>query len=326
MDIQQEREILKAINYFSSFEFNQKYELFEKTLISEYKKYNKKSNMLLFFDSFKPPKACDINKYMELVFLQKPYILDKSKEYYRSRRILNSDEFDKLQVAGNRLLGFNAHESGAPHAKYVKAAGRCNPKGVPYLYISGDKYTALSEIDPYNGEKISIAKCRVKKSIKDNIKLIDLVFSGREYPKKVNDDVINATYLRDIVFRFLLPCNSNPEEQYLPMQYISHLIMKKGYAGIAYESQKSHEGRNYVLFDTHHDRCIVEFDDDSELIICSGIEYVFQNITKANESNPATKNPFKHLETYEIEQIHDDLLHKHMQRFATKELRKKTRS
>lgn len=44
--------------------------------------------------------------------------------------------------------------------------GRANPKGIPYLYVSTQRETALAEVRPWVGSLVSVAQLRIDRDLK----------------------------------------------------------------------------------------------------------------------------------------------------------------
>jgi hypothetical protein len=127
--------------------------------------------------------------------------------------------------------------------------GRANPKGIPCLYVASTKETAMSEIRPWLGTIISIAKF----SNTRELKVIDFSKShGESYPlhfEEPDDDEKQQAVWRHIDNAFSEPVtNSDFKSDYAPTQIIAELIKSLGYDGIAFKSSLG-DGHNLALFD-----------------------------------------------------------------------------
>lgn len=128
--------------------------------------------------------------------------------------------------------------------------GRLNPKGIPSLYLSTDKDTAMAEVRPWVGSLISIGQFRI---LKDH-NVIDCslkyehdgwTYYFEEPPPEVRERVVWS----DIERAFSKPINQNDQSaDYVPTQIIVELFKNKGLDGIYYKSALG-EGHNIVLFD-----------------------------------------------------------------------------
>jgi len=153
--------------------------------------------------------------------------------------------------------------------------GRANPKGIPYLYVATDKYTAMSEVRPWLGAIISIAQIKIER----NLKVLDFSVEHGEkhnfslYFKEPTSEEKTKAVWRDIDNAFSEPTqDSDMKSDYAPTQIISEYVKSKGYDGIAYKSSLA-EGHNVALFDI-----------DSASVVhrtvykASGIKFDFENV------------------------------------------------
>ncbi len=128
--------------------------------------------------------------------------------------------------------------------------GRANPKGIPYLYLSTEKKTALSEVRPWVGSNISLAIFKIKRELKvidcsehANSK-IPFLLGGEPSPEK-KEEIVWA-HIDNAFSRPVSP--SDQSADYIPTQIISELFKNKGLDGLFYKSYLGN-GLNVVLFD-----------------------------------------------------------------------------
>ena len=143
--------------------------------------------------------------------------------------------------------------------------GRANPQGIPYLYLSTRKETALTEVRPWLGSLISIAQF---KTVRD-LTIVDFSTDerprrGRNWslPRKEWDKAV--WYEIDPAFRQPITLEGDIPSDYAPTQVIAEFFKANGFDGIAYQSafqDASGKGHNIALFDP----------DAAELINC-GLE------------------------------------------------------
>ena len=129
-----------------------------------------------------------------------------------------------------------------PPPSDIVTDGRANPRHISYLYAASDVHTAVSEIRPMNGQKVSVATIEIQKELK--IYIFD--------KKRICDnthDFMDQIELNYIAVLFSMPCYGD-EAKYLPTQYICDYIRSLGYDGIRYDSSLCSSGYNMVLFDT----------------------------------------------------------------------------
>jgi hypothetical protein len=126
--------------------------------------------------------------------------------------------------------------------------GRANPKGIPYLYLSDDRDTALAEVRPWIGSRISVAQFRVLK----DLLVIDCSQDSERsviYFKEPEPDKREEAVWGDINAAFSQPITPMDRvADYVPTQIIAELFKSSGCDGIVYRSGCG-AGRNVALFD-----------------------------------------------------------------------------
>jgi len=153
-------------------------------------------------------------------------------------RINDSDKPIKISKMGKPLPNITSN-------------GRANPVGIPYLYLASNPKTAIAEVRPNNGEKITVAEF---KQI-GNLELADLREPKRIIsPFLLNDEAEFELIYKNMPFLTLLGNELSkpiiPREatlEYLSSQYLCELIKHIGFDGIIYKSSIS-QGINYVIF------------------------------------------------------------------------------
>jgi hypothetical protein len=156
--------------------------------------------------------------------------------------------------------------------KYFAKEGRANPKGIPYLYLSTHKDTAMSEIRPWLGEIISLAQFRTVRELKvidcsNKGSVGQIIYFEQPSPKEREEAV-----WRDIDRAFSTPLTDNDlSAEYAPTQVIADMFKQNGFDGIVYKSSLNEDGFNITLFNIN----------DANLINCSlsrveKIQYEFQ--------------------------------------------------
>lgn len=136
--------------------------------------------------------------------------------------------------------------------------GRANPAGIPVLYLGTTERTAVSEVRPWVGARISLAQFRVRR----RLKAIDLsighgksTFSevGFKYldgEQALGAEIKERAVWIDIDNAFSRPVTvSDDSADYVPTQILAELFRDAGYDAIVYKSQFDVEGLNIVLFD-----------------------------------------------------------------------------
>ncbi|WP_154840007.1 RES family NAD+ phosphorylase [Clostridium paraputrificum] len=140
---------------------------------------------------------------------------------------------------------------------YLSNNGRCNPKGIRYLYLSESVTTSISEVRPNVGDIVTVAHFNIPISVNffrfDTYKLMEEHSVNNR--KWINNDILRN--LLDIINEDLsLAVTTSSSIDYLPYQFISEYLRTKGYMGFAFDSSvrlkindDDSRGVNYVLFD-----------------------------------------------------------------------------
>lgn len=121
-------------------------------------------------------------------------------------------------------------------------AGRCNPAGIPYLYLASTESTAIQEIKPQIGDIITLATFDVDMSN---------VFSFNVYLFEHYGIVATDEQARCLLFLILQDLSSavtlENQLNYVPLQYVCEYIKSLGYDAFAYSSAYG-TGMNLVMF------------------------------------------------------------------------------
>lgn len=181
-------------------------------------------------------------KWNELVELLKTnrYFINQNLKIFDFINDIQESTVNSGELFYRARLGSydKAEELGAPPSDKVKG-GRLNPKAISYLYVARDIDTAISEIRPWIGATVSVAKCISHANLKIKDFTID---SGN--PSAVNDfkRVINNLFATKVD-------PSNNELEYMATQAIAEYIREQGYEGIQYFSSTHDGGINLTVFD-----------------------------------------------------------------------------
>lgn len=245
-------------------------------------------------------KSCySYHEFAWHVWRNSRYILDSEAKnfldtlvWHFSKRVLIANKGDKLWRS---QLGYGQHKvnigdghtgyQAVPHPrKRMKpipekvSDGRVNPAGIPYLYLSCDKNTAMSEVRPWLEAMVSVC---VFELVKD-IRLVD--FTKHKGPnfhtwweEPTDPDEINGHVLKDIDHAFSRPvAPSDDATSYIPTQIIAERMKHEGFDGIAFRSSLNEKGINIVLFDL----------DAAEIISCHLFETKKIEFEFAETGNP----------------------------------------
>ena len=157
---------------------------------------------------------------------KRPYEEERIREFYRAR-----------------IGSFSKSEDGAMYAPPSKltVSGRCNPVGIPYLYLSNTKETAVNETKPSIGETITLATFKV------NISNIFSFINDENFYENPSIDE-DVKYLMSLISEDLEKVITKDDKlSYIPLQFISEYIKNLGYDGFVYLSTVG-SGENLVMF------------------------------------------------------------------------------
>lgn len=129
--------------------------------------------------------------------------------------------------------------------------GRANAKGIPCLYLSTDKDTAMAEVRPWLGAKISTGYFETTRALTvldfsvghDSELDLDWMVSDLSAAEK------EAANWAQVDKAFSAPVMDNPgTAEYVPTQIIAETFRNRDYDGVVYKSLLG-RGFNFALFD-----------------------------------------------------------------------------
>ena len=179
--------------------------------------------------------------------------------FFESKTTVSSDEtFFRARLHQNSeedIIPMNKMSS--PPAKYA-SAGRANPIGIPYLYLSDNEETILYEVRASYLDEISVATFTKNEEYQNEIIISDFTEIPTLYhPNGVNRK-IKSTLLKQLISRD----SSKPmrrydsELDYIPTQFICEFIKTfTNVQGIKFRSSLHNVGSNLVLFNQDTMKC-----------------------------------------------------------------------
>ncbi len=133
-------------------------------------------------------------------------------------------------------------------------SNRASPKGILYLYVADNIYTAVSEVRPSILDVVNVVEFTNETPLKI-VKIPRTLNEIKEILTHRNAETKMERYLIEIAnflaFTFSRPIRSGDTDfEYLPTQYLVNAIRASDQSiqGIAYPSFQSHVGTNYVFF------------------------------------------------------------------------------
>lgn len=166
--------------------------------------------------------------------------------------------------------GYNCNKMWAPDSN-KSTAGRANPKGISYLYLSRDEVTTIYELRAVLHDYVTVGTFRTTGKIH--------VVKFRPV-KKISPFLLSDVQLLDIIeydsfIRNLMTDLSKPNRRfdsdvdYIPTQYIVEMAKGlHGIEGVEFPSSMHADGRNIVLFDNEKVDCI-----DTKVYTINNIKY-----------------------------------------------------
>ena len=140
---------------------------------------------------------------------------------------------------------------------HVAIEGRASSAGIPVLYLATTEETAISEVRPWVGSKISVAQFRVVRDL-STVDLTmgagDASFGHLTMDQLTGEAPVSAEDKERLVWididssfsRPIAPAES--AANYVPTQILAELFKHAGYDGIVYRSQFGESGKNVVIF------------------------------------------------------------------------------
>jgi hypothetical protein len=182
---------------------------------------------------------------------------------WRTERRGEEDEFEVETALGPERM--------VPKAALV-GDGRVNPSKIPSLYLASNRNTAMAEVRPWVGSRISLAEfklmrdcvvvdCSADQKRSWQFQIIDL--NARVQPREPSAADKEAGVWGDIAYAFSEPVDvDDPNSDYLPTQILAETFRGRKYDGIVYKSLLDERGKNIALFDVSSaeliSRCLFE--------------------------------------------------------------------
>ncbi len=177
-----------------------------------------------------------INDFIEDI--EKLSIIDDSKKnYFRARK--GFDGYGEL----HEVIPFSDSEIGAP-PNNIATSGRANREFMSFLYLSEDEETAINEVRPFPGDKVSVGKFKPRKKL--NLFYLyshDILGNSDSY-----ESIMKLGKIAALNNYFSKPTGSDGKSIYVVTQMFVEALAIKGYDGIAFESSFTKK-INYTIFD-----------------------------------------------------------------------------
>ncbi|MFN4141211.1 RES family NAD+ phosphorylase [Aestuariivirga sp.] len=127
--------------------------------------------------------------------------------------------------------------------------GRVNPKGIPCLYLATARDVAMSEVRPWIGSILSVARF----SLNRQVTVVDCSkYHGIDAPSAENagTEPVSESVWAHIDHAFSRPVTrSDNTAEYAATQVIAEVFRSEGYDGVIYKSALAPDGYNIALFE-----------------------------------------------------------------------------
>lgn len=125
--------------------------------------------------------------------------------------------------------------------------GRCNPLGIPYLYLSDREETAIKETRARIGDLVTIAKIEIG-GVYSFFDLSTQEIKSSSISESFIEDKKVANLIYIINQDFSKRIDEHQRLEYVPLQFIAEYIKNRGFDGFMYKSSLDNIGTNYVIF------------------------------------------------------------------------------
>lgn len=124
--------------------------------------------------------------------------------------------------------------------------GRVNCKGIPCLYLAKTREVAMSEVRPWLGSIVSVARFKVDRPV--TVVDCSVLHGAAMEPEGARD--LEEVVWAHIDHAFSRPVTrSDNTAEYAATQILAEVFKAEGYDGIIYKSAFSGDGYNIALFD-----------------------------------------------------------------------------
>lgn len=186
-------------------------------------------------------------KYENRYFLGKDINLERLKKLlsFLTKLYPEGECFYRARTSDGE--GHDKEKMGKPPPGKKATAGRANPVGIPYLYVSNDLETVKYECRAQYLDFITIAKFEISEKI--NVIRLREIDGISPFEEQIEDFVKNREYLKRLEKELSKPIRPKDHKlQYLPSQYLCEFVKYLGYDAIEYGSSVHEGGINLAIF------------------------------------------------------------------------------
>jgi hypothetical protein len=263
----------KGISFYAGYDSEGNQNMLLRALKSEYDRELVKITDKLKTRNYFELEDFITNRLKEFVTTAK-IIVHKNEKYYRARIGYSKKDYDYLsaEMEGAYLYTpFKGNEISSPPPSKSQS-GRLNRTGVSFLYCATTESTAISEVRPHPGDKVSIG-CFIAKgelSVFDISKSYLLEYFHSD--KHLDEYFVFMNTINNYFQRSIPP---SKKDNYSITQLIADSIRKLGFDGILFNSSVGN-GKNIVVFNPDK----MEYNEEGNSVV--DVEKVEYDFTKIN--------------------------------------------
>jgi hypothetical protein len=224
-------------------------EIFQRIVINKTYNHQRTEGLINQWEALKKEIVAKNRFFLESVIeldLLEKYLVAKSKTY-KTGELFYRGRISKKD-------GLPLTELGKPPADKA-TAGRANPEGIPYLYLSSDAETTLYETRATYLDYVTIGTFRLISDIKV-VKLRTVEITS-PFEEDLFEKLLFQPFLKSLEEELSKPLRRfDSELDYLPTQYLCELIKHLGFDGVEYGSAMKKEGVNLAIFNDSKFECL----------------------------------------------------------------------
>ncbi|MGD0709569.1 MAG: RES family NAD+ phosphorylase [Bacteroidales bacterium] len=200
-----------------------------------------------FKDEIKNHNRFFVKNSIDFDFIEE-IIIDLAHEYHAGKT-----QFFRGRISTNK--GWDMKDLNKPPAD-KSSAGRANPVGIPYLYVSLDEETTLYETRATYLDFVTIGTFELV----EDIKIVRFRSIHEMSPFVMNNLEKYSEYqgfLVQLEKELSEPLRRYDSElDYLPTQYLCEFVKSQGYDGVEYGSAMNKGGINLAIFNDNKLKCV----------------------------------------------------------------------
>lgn len=233
---------------------------YSKKILTEYIRYSDlkmKSNTKMSFISSIKKCSEEWNKLKKEVREQKRFFADlttfKWEDYLRADETINNGSvYYRSRILPEGRSRLKTSDMGCPPKEFA-TAGRANPFGIPYLYLSNPIETTYYEVRSLYQDILYVGKFVVQNDLKvvNFTNDISLFYAYTTSSASSLVDVCKKRLIIELISKDMSkPLRRYDKEiEYVPTQLICEFCKHKGADGIIFRSSLYDKGVNLVVFD-----------------------------------------------------------------------------